>query len=56
MFKKHIYICYHLVRELSMSDAIRVARDSVNTNLVDVLTKSMTASKKRDICGKFMKR
>ena len=35
---------------------MRVASDSFKTNLVDVLTKLMPASKKKDICGKFMRR
>ena len=54
--KKHLAICYHLVRELCAANVIRVAWENGQTNLADVLTKLMPASKKKEICGKFMRR
>ena len=45
--KKHLAICYHLVRELCAVGVIRVAWESGKTNLADVLKNLMPDSKKK---------
>jgi len=52
--KKHLSICYHLVREAVAAGILRVAKEDGTTNLSDVLTKIMTGPKKRQLLGYFM--
>ena len=52
--KKHISICYHMVREAVAANILRVTKEDGKTNLADVLTKFMPGSRKRDMCGRFM--
>ena len=54
--KKNLAICYQLVREFCAVGVTRVAWGSGRTNLAGVLTKLLPASKKREICGKFIRR
>ena len=53
--RKSLVICYHLVREICTTGVMRVAWDRAKTNLAEVLTKLMPDSKKKYICGKFMR-
>ena len=54
--KKHLLICYHLVREQVAALVLRVAKEDGKTNLADVLTKLMPGTKKRELCGRFLRR
>jgi len=46
--KKHLSICYHLVREAAAAQILRVAWEDGKTMLADVLTKLMAGTSKRD--------
>jgi hypothetical protein len=52
--KKQHSIAYHRCRESVAANTCRVAKEGTNTNLADIFTKTMPASKKEDMLDKFM--
>jgi rhodanese-related sulfurtransferase len=54
--KKHIAICYHMVREAAAANILCVAKILGTKNLSDVLTKNLPGPQLRELCGKFMYR
>jgi hypothetical protein len=52
--KKHLSICYHLVREAAAAMIIRVGWERGTSNLADILTKLMPGSKKRELAGMIL--
>ena len=52
--KKHISICYHMVREAIDAAIGRVSKEHGETNLDDILTKLVPGPRLRTMCGKFM--
>eukprot|EP00978_Attheya_sp_CCMP212_P027634 scaffold93029_cov53-Attheya_sp.AAC.6 len=49
--KKHLLICYHLVRSYCAAGGMRVTKENRKTNLFDILTKLMPGSQKRRLAG-----
>ena len=45
--KKHNSICYHKVRESTAAGIVYVLKEDTSTNLVDLLTKSLPADKRK---------
>ena len=52
--KKHNSINYHVVREAVAAGILRVGKEDGQTNLADLLTKTMTGKKRWDLCWHFM--
>ena len=52
--KKHLSICYHVVREAAAANILRVAHEPSVTNLADVLTKIMGGTKKRELIQRIL--
>jgi hypothetical protein len=52
--KKSLSICYHAVREAVAAEVIRVAWEDTNTNLADLLTKTLPRVKRETLMGYFM--
>eukprot|EP00978_Attheya_sp_CCMP212_P014362 scaffold36512_cov59-Attheya_sp.AAC.8 len=52
--KKHLSICYHLVRSYCAAGGMRVTKENGKTNLSDILTKLMPGSQKRRLAGMFL--
>ena len=49
--KKHAAISYHRVREAVASGTMRIAHESGETNLADILTKAVAGPKLKYLCG-----
>ena len=52
--KKHLSICYHMIREACAAMIQRVCHEDGKTNLADILTKCLAGPRLRELCGKFM--
>jgi hypothetical protein len=52
--KKHHSIAYHRNREAVAAGTVRIAKEDTGTNLADVFTKLMTATKRTQLFDKFM--
>ena len=52
--KKHNSICYHKVRESVAAGIIFVFKENSETNLADILTKSLNAVRRRFLRSKIM--
>jgi hypothetical protein len=52
--KKSLSICYHAVREAVAAGVIRVAWEDTNTNLADLLTKTLPRVKRETLMDYFM--
>jgi hypothetical protein len=52
--KKSLSICYHAVREAVAAEVIRVAWEDTNTNLADLLTKTLPRVKRETLMDYFM--
>jgi len=52
--KKHCSISYHKTREAIAAETIRVAKESGDTNLADILTKLLAGPKLKDLSGYIM--
>jgi hypothetical protein len=52
--KKSLSICYHAVREAIAAGVIRVAWEDNNTNLADLLTKTLPGVKRETLMDYFM--
>ena len=52
--KKHNQICYHQVREAAMAGIIRIAKEDSETNLADILTKSLALPKRRFLLQRIL--
>ena len=53
--KKHISICYHVVREAVAARIGRVSKEPGDTNLADIETKLVPGPRLRTLCGCFMR-
>ena len=53
--KKSLAMCYHMIREANASGMIRIAWESVNENIADILTKFLSGTRLQYLYGKFMK-
>ena len=52
--KKHNAINYHVVREAAAAGILQVGKEDRQTNLVDLLTKVLTAERHWKICWHIM--
>ena len=53
--KKHISICYHIVREAVAARIGRVSKELGNSNLADIQSKLVPGPRLRMLCGFFMR-
>jgi hypothetical protein len=51
--KKHHSISYHRVREAVAAATVRVSKEGTATNLADIFTKTMPATKRAELLDKF---
>eukprot|EP00978_Attheya_sp_CCMP212_P009366 scaffold22126_cov59-Attheya_sp.AAC.1 len=52
--KKHLSICFHLVRSYCAAVGMRVTKENGKANLSDILTKLMPGLQKRRLAGMFL--
>ncbi|KAL7529246.1 hypothetical protein ACHAWF_002904 [Thalassiosira exigua] len=53
--KKHNPINYHIVRETAAAGILRVAKEDIESNLADALTKLQTYDRKRTLLGALLR-
>ena len=54
LLKRHNAINYHIIRESVAAKIIRVGKEDSETNNADMLTKSVTAERRWDLCWNIM--
>jgi hypothetical protein len=54
LMKKHNAINYHSVREAEAAGILRVGKEDGETNISDLLTKSIRGQKRWDLCWNLM--
>jgi len=52
--KRHHSVAYHMCREAVALGMIRVAKESTDTNIADLFTKPLNASRKENLLDIFM--
>ena len=53
--KKHVTICYHRVREACAAGVIRIAKESTETNLADLLTKNLDRESYKSLVERILR-
>jgi hypothetical protein len=54
LLKQHNVINYHIIQESVAAKIIRVGKEDSETNNADMLTKSVTAERRWDLCWNIM--
>ena len=53
--KKHVAICHHHIREACATGVIRIARESTDTNLADLLTKNPDRERHKSLVERILR-